>query len=873
MNLQEIKDAVTEGKNVYWANKRYKVVKDKIGQWLITCDGGSAIGLTHQDGVTMNGEEDEFFMLDENGEKMKNVKATGEADQDYDIELFDKICSKIKDETGLNCFHKEFDKYQGVYIKVGGLKFWIKDIHFTGEKEGKDKKYSSAFLMNEDGDKTSATKGDYFQMKDNYIFKGYTLILTDSNGEKQVIENPKKSQLPDLMDVGNSFTFKEGAEQTIYDFIEESNPEEEISITVKNDEIIDMDMLIEYIKANTSKTNASAKGNKIEGEEDMKKDDERMGGHNYGENNMKSVDKVFITFANGEVSQYEVGGSFVYSYETIEEISYSENRCELIYNNDAENEEKGTASFTFEVGKNLEGGAGEDEGDIVTKISEEDTINNKKDIKSNMDDIADTEYKKISEEENENIDFSNLPTVKYLKNSGFSLQSIINGYNDWQEQNTWRKTKQENIVSMLKEGKSEEEIIKIMSNTKVESAKNHDFNIDTDFDKEDQEDEIEYEISKKNKFKNIDEIREEVKNTEWEGGDYIKVAGKSYIMVEYSGDANKKTKGKRSRYVVYADEDTLSKEISIDYVNETVEEQDAITDWVATGFTPKNKNNKTEGTNKMGIKVKSAITKDNYETAPKEELDKVPYDKMDKNLLDKMIKTVIKYIKNGKDDDGTELDNSIDMEGNPIPKSKIATAQDAIFLTMSDYRGKYDRDVFGLNSAYRNSMIKYLNENMGYDLPLDIPAGTQRNFFIKESNKGTNKMDIQAKIKQLLGMGISEENIIKIMADEKGEIESMFETISMALEDAKKRNSAGDHASLSACFDYLDVAKRNIVELQKLVDAKVQEKATTKMPTEVPAVPPTPGISPEVKEEPTPTKEAPVQTENPVAETPKEEAK
>ena len=67
MTLQEIKDAVESGKTVFWASRSYKVVRDELHdgtvQWLIVCTvNNSAIGLTWQDGVTMNGEPEQFFV-------------------------------------------------------------------------------------------------------------------------------------------------------------------------------------------------------------------------------------------------------------------------------------------------------------------------------------------------------------------------------------------------------------------------------------------------------------------------------------------------------------------------------------------------------------------------------------------------------------------------------------------------------------------------------------------------------------------------------------------------------------------------------------------------------------------------------------------
>lgn len=65
MKLQEIKDAVESGKTVCWKSKIYKVVRDNVGQWLIRCTiNDNYISLTHKDGVTMNGNEDEFYILE-----------------------------------------------------------------------------------------------------------------------------------------------------------------------------------------------------------------------------------------------------------------------------------------------------------------------------------------------------------------------------------------------------------------------------------------------------------------------------------------------------------------------------------------------------------------------------------------------------------------------------------------------------------------------------------------------------------------------------------------------------------------------------------------------------------------------------------------
>lgn len=64
MNLQQIKQAIADGKKVYWASALYEVIKDNIGQYLIKCkSNGHCIGLTWADGVTLNGKEEEFFTI------------------------------------------------------------------------------------------------------------------------------------------------------------------------------------------------------------------------------------------------------------------------------------------------------------------------------------------------------------------------------------------------------------------------------------------------------------------------------------------------------------------------------------------------------------------------------------------------------------------------------------------------------------------------------------------------------------------------------------------------------------------------------------------------------------------------------------------
>lgn len=64
MTVDEIKQAVREGKKVYWEHDGYIVINPKGGdQWLIKCLlNDSYIGLTWLDGKTLNGKESSFFI-------------------------------------------------------------------------------------------------------------------------------------------------------------------------------------------------------------------------------------------------------------------------------------------------------------------------------------------------------------------------------------------------------------------------------------------------------------------------------------------------------------------------------------------------------------------------------------------------------------------------------------------------------------------------------------------------------------------------------------------------------------------------------------------------------------------------------------------
>ena len=63
MTLEEIQAAVESGQIVCWSNSGYVVQKNRRGEFDIVCpQNGHRIGLTHQDGVTLNGKPESFYI-------------------------------------------------------------------------------------------------------------------------------------------------------------------------------------------------------------------------------------------------------------------------------------------------------------------------------------------------------------------------------------------------------------------------------------------------------------------------------------------------------------------------------------------------------------------------------------------------------------------------------------------------------------------------------------------------------------------------------------------------------------------------------------------------------------------------------------------
>lgn len=68
MKVEEIKEAVRQGKQVKWASDIYDVrlhhYSNGEEDWLITCKANNhSIGLTWIDGVTLNGKAEQFYIV------------------------------------------------------------------------------------------------------------------------------------------------------------------------------------------------------------------------------------------------------------------------------------------------------------------------------------------------------------------------------------------------------------------------------------------------------------------------------------------------------------------------------------------------------------------------------------------------------------------------------------------------------------------------------------------------------------------------------------------------------------------------------------------------------------------------------------------
>jgi len=160
----------------------------------------------------------------------RQITATGEPDQDYDKGTYDSIVAALG-RVGYHATHKEFDKYQGVYLSVQdkkghGATVWTLDSFVTGQPKPTGAKYRSATLYDQKGFPFTANKGDHFQLPPNHVFKGQTLVLITMDGKKKTIKNPKINDLPGLHDVRTTIEYKAEPDTVLVMWIEDT-PESE----------------------------------------------------------------------------------------------------------------------------------------------------------------------------------------------------------------------------------------------------------------------------------------------------------------------------------------------------------------------------------------------------------------------------------------------------------------------------------------------------------------------------------------------------------------------------------------------------------------------------------------------------------------------
>jgi len=63
MNIQQIQEAIESGKNVFWASRKYAVIKEETGQFKIKYTwNDKTTDLVKRDGVTLTCSSDKFFI-------------------------------------------------------------------------------------------------------------------------------------------------------------------------------------------------------------------------------------------------------------------------------------------------------------------------------------------------------------------------------------------------------------------------------------------------------------------------------------------------------------------------------------------------------------------------------------------------------------------------------------------------------------------------------------------------------------------------------------------------------------------------------------------------------------------------------------------
>jgi len=80
-------------------------------------------------------------------------------------------------------------------------------------------------------------------------------------------------------------------------------------------------------------------------------------------------------------------------------------------------------------------------------------------------------------------------------------------------------------------------------------------------------------------------------------------------------------------------------------------------------------------------------------------------------------------------------------------------------------------------------------------------------------------IDTKERAKQLLKAGKTENEIIKILAEET-EVDTLFQTATMGLKTAWESYQGSDKASLNVCIDNLAAVGKNITQLRKILEER-----------------------------------------------------
>jgi hypothetical protein len=150
--------AVDAGKKVYWSNKGYQVVKAK-GDYMIKAANGHMIGLTWEDGKTLNGKEADFFI----GESR--------------IKLFEEFVNESKYQV----YHNSYTSAVNAALEYAEKQGYSYDKEETATKigagpkkpdDGKTNKFTIT-LFKDDKEQKKALQIQIYGMGDKYELNTY----------------------------------------------------------------------------------------------------------------------------------------------------------------------------------------------------------------------------------------------------------------------------------------------------------------------------------------------------------------------------------------------------------------------------------------------------------------------------------------------------------------------------------------------------------------------------------------------------------------------------------------------------------------------------------------------------------------------------